>query len=126
MNERRDIWEFRTVAGHSAGTDLIGFHVEAVDGPIGKVDKLSEAVGEQYLVVDTGPWIFGRRVLLPAGTVTRIEIAEQKVYVDRSRDEIKNSPDLDDDGPDGAPDGDYDARRRFGPYYDAFYGGRIF
>ncbi|MEU9077695.1 PRC-barrel domain-containing protein [Kitasatospora sp. NPDC004745] len=121
MTERRDIWEFRTAAGHTAGTDLIGFHVEATDGSIGKVDKLSEVVGEQYLVVDTGPWIFGRRVLLPAGTVTRIEIAEQRVYVDRSKDEIKNSPDIDEDG----PEQEADSRARFGAYYDPFYGGRI-
>ncbi|MFI9366482.1 PRC-barrel domain-containing protein [Kitasatospora sp. NPDC053057] len=121
MNERHGIWEFRTAAGHTAGTDLVGFHVEATDGAIGKVDKLSEEVGEQYLVVDTGPWIFGRRVLLPAGTVTRIEIGEQKIYVDRSKDEIRHSPDLDDAG----PHQENDTRERFGPYYDRLYGGRI-
>ncbi|MFB7909481.1 PRC-barrel domain-containing protein [Kitasatospora sp. NPDC056076] len=121
MTARRTIWEFRTSAGHTAGTDLIGFHVEATDGAIGKVDKLSEEVDEQYLVVDTGPWILGRRVLLPAGTVTRIEIGEQKVYVDRSRAEIRDSPDLDA----GGPDQEADTRGRFGPYWDPYYGGRI-
>ncbi|MEV7601308.1 PRC-barrel domain-containing protein [Kitasatospora sp. NPDC089797] len=121
MTARRTIWEFRTEAGHTAGTDLIGFHVEATDGAIGRVDKLSEEVDEQYLVVDTGPWILGRRVLLPAGTVTRIEIGEQKVYVDRTRDEIRNSPDLDA----GDPDQEDDTRGRFGPYWDPYYGGRI-
>ncbi|MGW4891298.1 PRC-barrel domain-containing protein [Kitasatospora sp. NPDC004240] len=121
MNERHDIWEFRTAAGHTAGTDLIGFHVEATDGSIGKVDKLSEVVGEQYLVVDTGPWIFGRRVLLPAGTVTRIEIGERRVYIDRTKDDVKNSPDLGE----ATADQEIDPRARFGPYYDGFYGGRI-
>ncbi|MER7667023.1 PRC-barrel domain-containing protein [Kitasatospora sp. NPDC096128] len=121
MTARRTIWEFQTSAGHTAGTDLIGFHVEATDGSIGTVDKLSEEVDEQYLVVDTGPWILGRRVLLPAGTVTRIEIGERKVYVDRSKDEIRNSPDLDD----GGPDQETDTPGRFGPYWDPYYGGRI-
>jgi hypothetical protein len=30
-------------------------------------------------VVDTGPWIFGRKVLLPAGVVERIDTVEHKV-----------------------------------------------
>ncbi|MER8101158.1 PRC-barrel domain containing protein [Kitasatospora sp. NPDC094016] len=122
MSDRVNIWEFRDTAGHTAGTDLIGFHVEATDGAIGKIDKLSEEVGAQHLVVDTGPWILGRRVLLPAGTVIRIEIGEQKVYVDRSKDDIRNGPGLDD----GAADVSADVRDRYGLYYDPFYGGRIF
>jgi len=27
--------------------------------------RASTIVGESYLVVDTGPWIFGKKVLLP-------------------------------------------------------------
>ncbi|WP_030244875.1 PRC-barrel domain-containing protein [Streptomyces sp. NRRL S-350] len=117
MSGNVDIWEFRSDSGHTAGTDLIGFHVEAQDGPIGKVDKLSEEVGTQYLVVDTGPWIFGKRVLLPAGTVTRIEIAEQKVYVDRTKEEIRRSPDLEE----GRGEAELDVRDRYGLYYAPFY-----
>ncbi|MFE6868886.1 PRC-barrel domain-containing protein [Kitasatospora sp. NPDC057692] len=121
MNEGVNLWQFRDTSGHTAGTDLIGFHVEAVDGSVGKVDKLSEEVGSQYLVVDTGPWIFGRLVLLPAGTVIRIEIGEQKVYVDRTKDDIRNSPTM------GAGDSDLgpDFRDRYALYYEPFYGGRI-
>ncbi|MFI2611001.1 PRC-barrel domain-containing protein [Kitasatospora sp. NPDC018619] len=121
MGSNSGIWEFRDASGHRAGTDLIGFHVEAEDGPIGKVDRLSEEVGAQYLVVDTGPWIFGKRVLLPAGTVSRIEIAERKVYVDRTKEEIKAGPDLDQDGAEERP-GFQDP---YVLYYDPFYGGRI-
>ncbi|MEU9042941.1 MULTISPECIES: PRC-barrel domain-containing protein [unclassified Kitasatospora] len=121
MSGNVDIWEFRSASGHTAGTDLIGFHVEAEDGPIGKVDKLSEEVGAQYLVVDTGPWIFGKRVLLPAGTVARIEVGEQKVYVDRTKAEIRNSPDLGDE----TAEAELDARDRYGLYYGPFYSGRI-
>ena len=51
--------------------DVTGFHVEAADGRIGKVDEATYDVGSAYLVVDTGPWIFGRKVVIPAGTVTR-------------------------------------------------------
>ncbi|MEU3571987.1 PRC-barrel domain-containing protein [Kitasatospora sp. NPDC036755] len=121
MSGNTGIWEFRDASGHRAGTDLIGFHVEAEDGPIGKVDKLSEEVGAQYLVVDTGPWIFGKRVLLPAGTVSRVEIAERKVYVDRSREEIKAGPDLDRDVLEVEPG----FQDRYALYYGPFYSGRI-
>ncbi|WP_354638078.1 PRC-barrel domain-containing protein [Kitasatospora camelliae] len=92
MSRHVDVRESRSTVGRSAGTDLIGFHVVAADGPIGTVDRLSGHVGTRYLVVDTGPWIFGRRVLLPAGTVVRIEHGEHTVYIDRSRDEIRHSP----------------------------------
>ncbi|WP_234310449.1 PRC-barrel domain-containing protein [Streptomyces sp. NRRL F-3218] len=61
--------------------DLIGYKVEATDGSIGKVDKHSDDVTSSYLVVDTGVWIFGKHVLLPAGTVSRVDNDEKKVFV---------------------------------------------
>ena len=45
--------------------------------------------------MDTGPWIFGRKVMLPAGVVERIDTVEKKIYVDRTKDQIKNSPEFD-------------------------------
>jgi hypothetical protein len=95
-----DIWAFRPeVAGTTATTsvDLTGFGVEALDGSIGKIDEATNDVGGSYLVVDTGPWIFGKKVLLPAGVVDRIDSADEKVYVHRTKDEIKNAPEYDPD-----------------------------
>ncbi|MEU8240482.1 PRC-barrel domain-containing protein [Actinoplanes missouriensis] len=77
------------------GVDLVGFKVEATDGHIGSIDQASYDVGSAYLVVDTGPWIFGRKVLLPAGTVQTIDHDERKVYVDRTKEQIKSSPEYD-------------------------------
>lgn len=74
---------------------VAGYHVEATDGHIGSVDEASYEVGGSYLVVDTGPWIFGRKVLLPAGTVQQVDRTERKVYVDRTKDQIKASPEYD-------------------------------
>jgi hypothetical protein len=69
---------------HVAGTaDLVGLRVEAVDGHIGKIDAASTKVHDEYLVVDTGPWIFGRKVLVPAGTVSNVDQSSGRVYVDR-------------------------------------------
>ncbi|MFJ6793185.1 PRC-barrel domain-containing protein [Streptomyces sp. NPDC091268] len=88
------VWSYKPTAGNLAGADLTGFKVEAVDGSIGKVDKHSAEAGDAYLVVDTGVWIFGKEVLLPASTVVRVELEEQKVYVDRTKEQIKNAPEF--------------------------------
>ncbi|MCT4353685.1 PRC-barrel domain-containing protein [Streptomyces sp. Je 1-79] len=89
-----DMWGYSESAGHVPGTRLIGFSVEATDGAIGKVDKHTEDVGRSYLVVDTGPWIFGRRVLLPAGLVSRVDTENETIRLSCSRDDVKESPDF--------------------------------
>ncbi len=70
---RFDPWNYRENAGLGDGSDIIGYRVETTDGHIGKIDEASTIVGESYLVVDTGPWIFGKKVLLPAGTVHHVD-----------------------------------------------------
>jgi hypothetical protein len=82
-------------ADEQAHADLAGYSVEATDGGIGKIDEATYDVGSAHLVVDTGPWIFGRKVLLPAGTVQRIDHDDRTVYVDRTKDQIKDSPEYD-------------------------------
>ncbi|MEV6952526.1 PRC-barrel domain-containing protein [Streptomyces sp. NPDC051183] len=89
------IWGYHPSSGYRTGIDLIGYEVEAEDGSIGKVDKHSEDVDASHIVVDTGPWIFGKRVLLPAGTISRVDTAEEKVYVGRTKDQIKGAPEFD-------------------------------
>jgi hypothetical protein len=94
--------------------DLVGFSVEALDGSIGKIDEASNDVGVRYVVVDTGPWIFGKKVLLPAGVIDAVDLDETRVYVQRTKDEIKNAPQFD---PDKMTDTTY--RQQFGSYYGA-------
>jgi hypothetical protein len=109
-----EVWTYRTAPELNVeNVDLTGFKVEATDGSIGKVDEATYEAGGSYLVVDTGPWILGRKVMLPAGVVERIDPDEMKVYVDRSKDEIKNSPEFD---PDRQRD-DSEYHGRLGEYY---------
>ena len=69
-----DAWNYRESTGISGRQDnLTGFKVHAVDGDIGKIDAATRDVGAGYVVVDTGPWIFGRKVMLPAVTVERLD-----------------------------------------------------
>lgn len=78
-------------------TGLIGYEVEATDGGIGKIDEDNAKVPHDCLMVDTGPWIFGRKVVLPVGTVRHVDHAERKVHVDRTKEQIKNAPEYDPD-----------------------------
>ncbi|MFD4985629.1 PRC-barrel domain-containing protein [Streptomyces sp. NPDC058372] len=91
------IWGYQPTAGHTAGTDLTGYKVEATDGAVGKVDKHSDEAGSAYLVVDTGVWIFGKDVLLPAGTVRTVDTDGQRIHVELTKEQIKNSPEFDKD-----------------------------
>jgi hypothetical protein len=78
-------------------SDLTGYKVEALDGSIGKIDRATYEAAGSYLVVDTGPWIFGKKVLLPGGVIERIDPDEEKVYVFRTKGEIKDAPEFDED-----------------------------
>ncbi|NJP30873.1 PRC-barrel domain-containing protein [Micromonospora thermarum] len=110
-----DPWRYREDAGVT-GADLVGYKVEATDGSIGKVDRASHEVNSSYLVVDTGPWIFGKKVMIPAGTVNHVDHDERKVYVDRSKDQIKAAPEFDE-----TADTDPAYRDKLGGYYGDTY-----
>jgi hypothetical protein len=110
-------WEFRTEAGFVGDeTDLTGYSIAAIDGHIGRVDRATHETGTAHLVIDTGPWIFGRRVMLPAGVIERIDTAEKMVYVDRTKDQIKDAPEYHDTLSENA-----DYREELGRYYIGTY-----
>jgi hypothetical protein len=107
-----DLWTYEIVLPDT--TDLEGFDVEATDGSIGKVDEATFDVGSSYIVVDTGPWIFGKKVLLPASAITRVDLDARDVYVRLTKDQIKNSPEFDE-----ATYRSPEYRNRLGSYYGA-------
>lgn len=88
------IWGYQDSAGHRAGTDLIGFSVEAIDGTVGTVDEHSDEAGAAYLVVDTGGLIFGRHVLLPAGVISSIDFDRSVIYLARTMADIEHAPEF--------------------------------
>jgi hypothetical protein len=91
-----DLWSFRSDVGNERAR-LEGMKVEAVDGSIGKVDSVIDTDRGSALVVDTGPLIFGKKVLLPAGVVTAIDVDDTFIRVDRTKDEVKSAPEFDDE-----------------------------
>jgi hypothetical protein len=108
-----DMWTYRENVGFdpTGGREVVGFDVEAEDGSIGSIDEATYDVGGSYVVVDTGPWIFGKRVMLPAAVIDRVDLEEEKVYVGCTKDQVKNAPELDD-----RDDPDY--RHALGAYYN--------
>jgi len=120
---RTDMWTYqdptlatmsRTGSDVSGATaDLTGFQVEARDGGIGKIDEASYEAGSASIVVDTGPWIFGKKRLLPAGVIETIDLDNRTVRVSCSKEQIKNAPDFDD-----VRRGDAAYREEIGSHYN--------
>ena len=105
-----EIWTLNVKTG--PGIDLTGYKVEALDGNIGKVDEATYEASGSFVVVDTGPWIFGKKVMLPAGVLRDVDPDTETVFVNRTKDQIKNAPEFDE-----KRYGDEDYRGRLGSYY---------
>ena len=91
-----DMWTYgSTLRDVRANRNITGFEVSARDGDVGKIDEATYDAGSSYIVVDTGPWIFGKKVLLPAGVIDRIDMERQIVFVDLTKDQIKDAPKFD-------------------------------
>jgi hypothetical protein len=89
-----DIYTYRIDVFTAEPIDITGFDVEATDGHIGKIDEATFEAGGSCLVVDTGFWIFGKRRMIPAGVVSKVEPDDKKVFVSMSKQEIKDAPDF--------------------------------
>ena len=88
-----DVWTYRDTLDVSR--DVLGYDVEATDGHIGKIDEASKDTSRRYLVVDTGFWIFGKKRMIPAGVVQRVDHTDRKVWIAMTKDQVKGAPDLD-------------------------------
>ena len=86
------------------------YEVEASDGSMGKIDTSSAEAGSAYVVVDTGFWIFGKKRLVPAGLIDRVDRQNEKVFVRLTKEQVKNAPDFDESH-----------RQRRGEEYDTYY-----
>ena len=107
---------FTYSGAHWGDVDLTGFTCEAVDGQIGSIDEATFDVGASHLVVDTGPWIFGKKVMLPAGVIDSIDTDSRICHVSLTKEQIQNAP-------------EFDENLRTDPSYrsqlDTYYGGFV-
>jgi hypothetical protein len=107
------VWIYRDVSWTEGG-DLVGYSVEATDGSIGKIDEATNETDVSYVVVDTGPWIFGKKRLIPAGAITDVNHDDKAVMVAMTKDQIKKAPDYD------ASDWNDETRNQHADYYGRY------
>jgi hypothetical protein len=81
---------------------LENYAIGATDGSIGHVEDFyfdDAAWAIRYLVVKTGAWLAGRRVLISAIAVGKPNWTERVLPVEITKAQVKNSPDIDTDKP---------------------------
>src|SRR4030095_14174197 len=79
-----------------------GYAIEASDGLLGTVsDLLFDDVGWaiRWLVVDTGNWLHGRKVLLPPSALRQSDRTLRHFSVKLTMQQVKDSTDVDTDQP---------------------------
>lgn len=82
--------------------NLQGDAVVAKDGPLGELKDLyfdDERWGVRYLVVDTGRWLPGRKVLISPASVDNKASTEEEIKVALTREQVEHAPGIDADKP---------------------------
>lgn len=106
-----DVWTFPDEA--FARIDLQGFGVRARDGAVGKVVDSIEGRDGGYFVVDPDVAMApGRRLLVPAGLVDKVDVEGKSVSVSADREQVRDAPEFDSSRPLDEP-----SRSRFRDYF---------
>ena len=78
--------------------EVNGYRIHASDGEIGNTtDFIADTDGWEirYLVVDTGDWLPGRKVLVAPEWVDSVDWGQRRVNVSMSKSRVKHSPEFD-------------------------------
>lgn len=82
--------------------ELENYAIRATDGTIGHVKDFyfdDERWVIRYLVVDTGAWLLSRKVLISPIAIGRPNWTDKELPVAITKEQVKNSPDIDTDKP---------------------------
>ena len=82
--------------------DIENYAIGATDGNVGQVKDFyfdDHAWVIRYLVVDTGPWLLSRKVLISPISIHDPDWAARTLPVAITREQVRNSPDIDTDRP---------------------------
>jgi sporulation protein YlmC with PRC-barrel domain len=77
--------------------EMTGYAIHGKDGQIGNVHDVyfsDDSWTVRYLVVDTSIWIFGKKVLVSPHAVRRVDLQQQKVFLDLTKSQVENGPEL--------------------------------
>jgi uncharacterized protein YrrD len=78
--------------------ELYGYALQATDGEIGTVEEFyfdDEKWAVRYLVANAGSWLTGRLVLISPLALGEPDWGSQRLPVKLTREQIRNSPDID-------------------------------
>ncbi|SEL27453.1 hypothetical protein [Streptacidiphilus jiangxiensis] len=89
--DRTDLWHFE-LEGHAGLGSLTGYTVRAVDGRLGRVLRTVDDVSTGLLVVNTGPWFFGRLPAVPAGLIAGVDDACNTVQLHCGKQRLRRAP----------------------------------
>jgi hypothetical protein len=81
---------------------LVGHKIGATDGTIGKLEGFlfyDSSWFIRYLVVDTGSWLPGRKVLISPVSLAQPGTDGKTLPVNLTREQVRSSPDIDTDKP---------------------------
>jgi hypothetical protein len=81
---------------------LKGYTVRATDGDVGSVREFyfdDDNWTVRYLVVDTGSWLLGRKVLISPLALGTVDWNSQVLRVNMNKQRVENSPDIETDKP---------------------------
>jgi len=81
---------------------LIGYSLQATDGEIGKVETFyfnDDTWTIRYIVVKTGSWLSGRKVLISPEAVLKDSWEPESLPVNLTKEQVSSSPDVDTDKP---------------------------
>jgi hypothetical protein len=90
--------------------DVDGHHIQAADGEIGHVEDFivdDETWAIRYLIVNTQNWWPGKKVLISPKWIERVSWRESKVFVNLTREIIKQAPEYPEES---LPTRDYETR----------------
>ncbi len=77
---------------------LIDYSMGATDGEIGNVEEFyfdDETWTIRYMIVKTGGWLSGRKVLIPTEALQKPDWDKKEFPINLTQEQIKNSPDID-------------------------------
>jgi hypothetical protein len=117
---------YHRVAGHISAREhdamlcsaraLDGFRLAALDGDIGHAREVhfdDRHWGIRHVVADTGGLLTAHKVLISPHAIRGIDLAHRKIDVALTKEQVRDAPGLEADGP--------WSRRHEAPYYD-YYG----
>jgi hypothetical protein len=110
----------------STGLDMKSYAILADDGAIGHVADLlfdDQSWLIRWMVVRTGGWLSGRKVLIHPGSIARVDHAAHTIRVSLSMEKVAGSPEISTDEP-VSRQMQYSLYGYYG--YDPYWGGGIY